>query len=290
MDTRQWKEQAFTLASAEEENKQLPKVAVVIPAKDEAERIANTVRAARALPYVDLIVVVDDGSTDQTQKAARSAGATTVRHTVNRGKASSMETGAKVVAMHQADGATPHLLLFLDADLAETAAEAFPLIEPVAKGEVDITIAQFPKLPGAGGHGFVLNLARKSIVKFTGWRPESPLSGQRCMTREAFEAAQPLADGWAVETAMTITQLTQGFSVKEVFCNLNHRVSKHDWASQRHRLHQYIDVWKAVMRFRLWGVPIANGHHTKLSTEQFTQVSAEQKPNEPYQIPGIRTV
>ncbi len=64
------------------------RVAVVIPAKDEQDRIAATIRAARAIPHVDLVVVVDDGSEDDTQKAARDAGATVVRHSVNRGKAS----------------------------------------------------------------------------------------------------------------------------------------------------------------------------------------------------------
>src|SRR5690625_6235304 len=75
------------------------RVAVVIPAKDERERIAATVRAARAIPHVDLVVVVDDGSEDDTQDVARSAGAVVIRHSLNRGKASAMETGASVVAI-----------------------------------------------------------------------------------------------------------------------------------------------------------------------------------------------
>ncbi len=61
--------------------------------------------------------MVDDGSTDQTGRVARAAGARVVRHSRNRGKAAAMETGAEAVRLLDAD--TPRHLLFLDADLAE---------------------------------------------------------------------------------------------------------------------------------------------------------------------------
>ena len=66
-------------------------MAVIIPAKDESRRIATTVRSARAIPGVDLVLVVDDGSEDSTQHVAREAGAVVVRHSHNRGKAAAME-------------------------------------------------------------------------------------------------------------------------------------------------------------------------------------------------------
>ena len=72
------------------------KVALITPAKDEGDSIAATIRACKAIPRADLFVVVDDGSSDNTGDAARLAGAVVVRHSVNRGKDSAMETGAKV--------------------------------------------------------------------------------------------------------------------------------------------------------------------------------------------------
>src|SRR5665647_186986 len=99
------------------------RVAVVIPAKDESRRIAATVRAARAIPNVDLVLVVDDGSEDATQHVAREAGAVVVRHSHTRGKASAMETGAAVTAMRDTRDRLPRLLLFLDGDLGESAVE-----------------------------------------------------------------------------------------------------------------------------------------------------------------------
>ncbi|MHB1289295.1 glycosyltransferase, partial [Georgenia sp.] len=218
------------------------RVAVLIPAKDEVDRIAATVRAARAIPHVDLVLVVDDGSEDGTQHAARTAGAVVVRHSVNRGKASAMETGASVVAMRDVAGRPPRLLLFLDADLGETAVATAPLVSPVLEGRADCTIAVLPPQPGAGGRGIVTGLARRSIARATGWSPTQPLSGQRCLTRAAFEAATPLARGWGVEAGMTIDLLVAGLTVQEVPCDLRHRPSGTDLAGQLHRSAQYRDV------------------------------------------------
>ncbi|SEE88492.1 Glycosyl transferase family 2 [Ruania alba] len=222
------------------------RVAAVIPAKDEAERIAATVRAVRAIPHVDLVLVVDDGSEDDTQHLARGAGAVVVRHSHNRGKASAMETGAAVVAMRDVEAGPARLLLFVDADLGATAVNAAPLVPPVLAGKADLSIAVLPKQSGAAGRGIVTGLARRAIQRATGWAPTQPLSGQRCMTRAAFDASTPLAHGWGVETGMTMDVLLQGFAVVEVPCDLRHRASGSDLAGQLHRAGQYRDVAMAV--------------------------------------------
>lgn len=222
------------------------RVAVVIPAKNEAKRVAETVRSARAIPNVDLVLVVDDGSEDATQHIARDAGAVVVRHSHNRGKASAMETGAAVVAMRDVPDRPARMLLFIDADLGETAVNTAPLVPPVVDGTADVAIALLPPQPGAGGRGLVVGLARKAIHSMTGWTPTQPLSGMRCLTREAFEAATPLARGWGVETGMTIDLLSKGFVAVEVPCDLRHRPSGSDLRGQMHRARQYRDVLLAV--------------------------------------------
>jgi glucosyl-3-phosphoglycerate synthase len=227
------------------------RVAVIIPAKDESRRIAATVRAARAIPHVDLVLVVDDGSEDNTQHVARDAGAVVVRHSHNRGKAAAMETGAAVVAMRDAPDRPARLLLFLDGDLGETAVNAAPLIGPVLDREADFTIALLPPQPGAGGRGIVVGAARRAIQSMTGWTPTQPLSGTRCLTRSAFEAATPLAHGWGVETGMTIDLLRQGFVVREIPCDLRHRPSGSDLRGQLHRGGQYRDVVLAISARRV---------------------------------------
>ncbi|MFB4316523.1 glycosyltransferase family 2 protein [Actinomadura sp. 21ATH] len=219
-------------------------VAVIIPAKDEGDRIAATVKAAQELPGAGLVVVVDDGSADGTGRAARDAGARVVRHSRNRGKGAAMETGAEAVRL--LDEGSPRHLLFLDADLAETAREAAPLVEPVRAGTADMTIAAFSSTVKLGGHGFVVRLSREGIRRATGWEATQPLNGQRCLTRAAFDAALPLAAGFGVETALTIDLLRKGFRVEEVEVPLAHRATGTDLKAQLHRARQFRDVARAL--------------------------------------------
>ncbi|HEY4992338.1 MAG TPA: glycosyltransferase, partial [Nakamurella sp.] len=97
-------------------------LAVVIPARNESDRIGATVRAAARIPGVDVIVVVDDGSTDGTGSEAAAAGAIVVRHSRNRGKAAAMETGAEAVGVIEAEQAAARR----SAPTRQTAAEATP--------------------------------------------------------------------------------------------------------------------------------------------------------------------
>jgi threonine dehydrogenase-like Zn-dependent dehydrogenase len=220
-------------------------LAVVIPAKNEADRIGATVRAAAGLDGADLVIVVDDGSSDATSAAAELAGARVVRHPRNRGKAAAMETGAAAVALLESAGRAHHLL-FLDADLGETAAQAGPLAEPVRDGTADMTIAVFSSRVRKGGFGLVTAASGAGIERATGWRPAQPLNGQRCLTRAAFEAALPLAAGWGAETGLTIDLIRQGLRVTEVEVPLAHRVTGNDWRSQVHRARQLAGVARAL--------------------------------------------
>ncbi len=220
--------------------------AVVIPAYEEESRIAATVRAAAGISHVDLVVVVDDGSSDRTAAEAADAGAQVVRASVNRGKAAAMELGAAAVAeFDQAADHPPRTLLFLDADLEQSASGAAPLLAALREGQADVAIATLPAQPG-GGRGFVVNLASAGIAEATGWTPTQPLSGQRALTHDAFAAALPLAHGFGVEVGMTIDLLQQGYRVVEVPVELRHRVTGRDLRAQRHRARQFWAVWRAL--------------------------------------------
>ncbi|QFG70066.1 glycosyltransferase family 2 protein [Ornithinimicrobium pratense] len=220
-------------------------VVAVIPAKDEEARIGITIAALEQIGSVGPVIVVDDGSTDQTAAVAEwTGGVEVVRHNRNRGKAAAMTTGAARAA-ELAPGVP---VLFVDADLESSAGNLGPVVEPVLIGEADMTIAVLPPQRGpGGGFGIVVRTARDGIRRLTGWTPTQPLSGQRCLSREALDAALPLASGWGVEVGLTVDVLRAGGRVLEVPCELHHRVTGRDLRSQAHRARQLADVTRALV-------------------------------------------
>lgn len=231
----------------------LARVACIIPAKDEADRVAATVTAARALPGVETVIVCDDGSSDATATHAAAAGAVVVSHERNRGKAAAVESAVNGLGViEQRDQRLEAgTLLLLDADLGESAGRCGPLIDAVVAGRAALAIAVLPAQQTAdgqqaGGMGLVVGTARRGIAELTGWTPRAPLSGQRCLTRRAFELASPLAPGWGMEVGMTVDVLRAGLRVEEIDVDLTHRATGSDLASQLHRAGQLKDVTRAL--------------------------------------------
>jgi len=102
---------------------------VVIPAFNEADGIASTIAGLRNQGFAE-ILVIDDGSTDETAARAEAAGARVVRHPYNKGNGAAVKTGIR-------ESATPVLLL-MDADTQHDPAEAARLVGPV--GTYDLVI------------------------------------------------------------------------------------------------------------------------------------------------------
>lgn len=217
-------------------------VSIIIPAYNEADRIAETVKAAKLLG--DEVLVVDDGSQDDTAAVAESAGADRViKAERNGGKGAAMNIGCAA--------AKCDILLLLDADLGETAREAGALLPPIVNGETDMTIAAFPKAAGKAGFGAVVKLSRWGIKQCTGQIMECPLSGQRAMKKEVFEAIGGFGSGFGVETGLTIDVIRKGFRVQEIPVNLNHRATGRDLAGFLHRGKQLWDVARILARKRV---------------------------------------
>ncbi|WP_408954632.1 glycosyltransferase family 2 protein [Natroniella sp. ANB-PHB2] len=210
-------------------------ISILIPAYNEAELIEDTILAVQSLTDFDLeIIVINDGSSDQTVEIVKQLGVKLIDLEVNQGKGAALNQGLK-----RAKG---RVLALLDADLAETAIEVEKLLLPVLQKKADLTIAQFPAAKKKGGFGLVKGLARLGLKYLAGFEASAPLSGQRVLTRELIDYLQGFRAGFGVEVAMTIEAIRGGFKVKEVPVKMGHRETERNLAGFKHRGQQFKDV------------------------------------------------
>lgn len=108
-------------------------VYIVISAFNEEKSIGNVVSGLNSAGYGN-VVVVDDGSNDNTAQAAVDAGAVVLRHSVNRGQGAGLQTGIDYALSQGAD-----VIVTFDADGQHRVEDLPAIIAPVASGEVDVT-------------------------------------------------------------------------------------------------------------------------------------------------------
>jgi len=221
----------------------LERVAVLIPAYNEEDTIGETVKAALAIPDIEEVIVIDDGSEDETPFIAYDSGARVVQTDRNLGKGDALNAG---LAETDAD-----IILMIDADLGPTAAETRRLLEPVLAGHADMSIAVVrPPVGHRGGFGFVSRLSRWAVRRYGGADVTCPLSGQRAVRRKLIEDVGGFAEGFAVETLLTIEALRKGYRIVEVPLPISHRVTGRDWAGFVHRARQFAHILLALWRRR----------------------------------------
>lgn len=205
-------------------------VVAIVPAYNESSRIGRVLDALCAAPSVNRIVVVDDGSADDTAAVAEAhpgvaAGRIQVlRQRPNRGKGAAMHAGAE--AAHDAD-----ILLFLDADLMGLEVPHIEaLLEPVRSGRVEMALGVF-----RGGH-FWTTLAQIIVPN---------VSGQRAIRRELFLSVPCVAEArFGVELAITNHVLGEGRSLAQVVLrDVSHPMKEHK-----------LGLWRGVLsRARMYG-------------------------------------
>ena len=180
-------------------------VSVIIPAYNEEKTVANVVKVVKSLNYIDEVIVVDDGSTDQTAQLALEAGATVINHIKNRGKGAAIQTGFK--------NSKGEIVVFIDADLHNLNKNQINnIIKPIMSGEADITKTKFKREAGR-----VTELTAKPLLNF--FFPEikfdQPLSGQFAAKRSFLNKIK-LEDDYGVDVGIVLDADVMGMKVKEV--------------------------------------------------------------------------
>lgn len=110
-------------------------VFIVVPAYNEAPRIGSVLAGLRQTWPGSQIVVVDDGSTDETAAVARRAGVVVLRHVINRDQGAALQTGTTYALRRGAQ-----VIVHCDADGQHQPAEITEWIKPVVAGEVDVVL------------------------------------------------------------------------------------------------------------------------------------------------------
>ncbi|MDD7182891.1 glycosyltransferase family 2 protein [Peptostreptococcus anaerobius] len=224
---------------------------VIIPAYNESERIVDTINGINDLAEVDEIVVVDDGSSDNTAQVVKSIDIEKLKfyiQTKNYGKGKALEKGLEIMRK-DAD-----IVVFLDADVGKTSSEVIKIIRPVLDDECDVAIARFRPASKKGGMGFVKRLAKDSVYEMTGVELNSTISGQRAFKREVIDRFDFMPDGYGVEVGMTVDILKWGYRVNEYLVDMTHNETGRDLKGFIHRGKQYLHIKKIVkQKKKEWG-------------------------------------
>lgn len=176
---------------------------VVIPAFNEANGIVVTIQGLKPQGFAE-ILVIDDGSTDQTGAKAEAAGARVVRHPYNKGNGAAVKTGIREAASN--------VILLMDADTQHDPADANKLIGPI--GTYDMVIGARllgdQSLIRATG-----NAVFRSLASWLTGRPIPDLtSGYRAAKRQALlEVLHLLPNGFSYPTTSCLALLKSGQSV-----------------------------------------------------------------------------
>jgi glycosyltransferase involved in cell wall biosynthesis len=216
-------------------------LAVIVAARNEADRIGATVSALRGAFPAAAIWVADDASGDGTAGVTAAAGARVVSRGRPHGK------GANVTAAAEAalsEDLPPAIVLLCDGDLGSTAGRLGPLVEAVEAGECDLAVAAFGKRVG-GGFGLALGFAHRAIRRRCGYDAKAPISGQRAMRSDVLRGALPFARGYGMEVGMTIDAVRAGYRVGEFELDLTHRATGRSFAGFLHRARQLADFVRA---------------------------------------------
>ncbi|MDD5110196.1 MAG: glycosyltransferase family 2 protein [Patescibacteria group bacterium] len=159
-------------------------VVAVVPAYNESQVIGAAIGGLR--PFVNDVVVVDDGSADRTGECARQAGAVVLRHFINRGQGAAIFTGIRYALELGAD-----YIVTFDADGQHRAEEVSKLIEPLLLGRFDVALGSRFLEQGRVNMPVSRRWLLKLAVRFdrlrTGLRITDTHNGLRAFSRQAAE-------------------------------------------------------------------------------------------------------
>ena len=194
-------------------------LSIVIPAKNEGGAIGAVVSKARE-QYADAeIIVVDDGSSDDTAEVAAAAGATVVSHPESLGNGAAVKSGARA--------ASGDVIAFMDGDGQHDAAELAPLLEQLDNGYEMAIGARDTGSHASVGRLFANGLYNGIASMMSGRKILDLTSGFRAARAEKFKQfLYLLPNGFSYPTTITMAFLRSGYPITFEPINAATRVGK----------------------------------------------------------------
>ena len=178
---------------------------IIIPAFNEGSAVANVIAVLLASGHWREIIVIDDGSTDDTGEHAAAAGARVIRHPYNKGNGAAVKTGIR--------NAVGEWILIIDADGQHRAEDALRLVDQL--GEYDLVVGARSAETQATAARRLGNDVLNMIAGYLAERPIPDLtSGFRAARREyLLEFLHLLPNGFSTPTTTTLSFLRAGYNV-----------------------------------------------------------------------------
>lgn len=182
-------------------------LSIVLPAKNEAATVGPVVSKLRALFPAAQIVLVDDGSTDNTGELAQQAGAQVIRNPYSKGNGAAIKTGARA--------ATGDVIVFMDADGQHDPAEVPRLLEKIDQGYDLVIGARSGRTGQASMARWGANASYNLLATWmVGHKVLDLTSGMRAARRELFLQVLPLLpNGFSYPTTSTMAFYRAGYNV-----------------------------------------------------------------------------
>jgi glycosyltransferase involved in cell wall biosynthesis len=192
----------------ENDNSIPPKVSVILPAYNEEQSIGNTIEKIREL-YPDFeILVIDDGSTDNTRQKAIDAGATVMRHPHNIGNGAAIKTGLRY--------ASGDWIVMMDADGQHKPADIGKLLQ--YKDKYDMVVGARSKGSNTSFHRDIANIIYNWLATYiTKFKIEDLTSGFRMVQNERVRKfIYLLPNTFSYPSTITMAYLRSGLSIKYI--------------------------------------------------------------------------
>lgn len=208
-------------------------ISIVMPAKNEEQAVGLVVERLRDILPAAEIIVVDDGSTDNTALVASAAGARVVAHPYSKGNGAAIKSGAR--------SAGGDVIVFMDADGQHDPGDIPRLLDLLEQGQDMVVGARQKGSQASLGRGIANGLYNRLASWMTGHKVEDLTSGFRAARSEKFkEFLYLLPNGFSYPTTSTMAFFRAGYSVSYVPIHASKRIGK-----------SHINVFRDGARFLL---------------------------------------